>query len=241
MSFRYTNNLVGLMKHRVLLERSRRALSERTFVGRCNGVIVSCNANGMIASIDVTPEAEAAGTFVNANDDNSVNTPLLASAVRTAVSLAVRDIKRAKEESYRRSLMGNQELKAHYGSYHMWFEEDGGSLRPRPYEGLVDHVGATPWIKEVRRDSSTSPLTVADVNATLLPGLLGLEDPRRVISEQRREMADNERTFWHRVELIRKGQSATISGGKRPYKNEGQLGTAIGDASQEKVVVKFVQ
>lgn len=237
MSFRYTNNLIGLMKHRVLLERSRRVMTERTFIGRCNGITVSCNANGMVQSIDISREAEAAGTFVNAHDNNSVNTELLATSVRTAATAANQDIRRAKEESYRRSIMGIPELKS---KYRMWFEEDAGSLRPRPYEALVDEVGATPLLKQIRRDTTTSPLSVPDIHKTLAPGLLTLEDPRRLISEQRREMAEDERDFWHRVELIRKGQSSTIVGAKRSYKDEGQVGQTLKDASQEKISLKFV-
>jgi hypothetical protein len=238
MSFRYTNNLIGLMKHRVLLERARRVMSERTFTGRCNGITVSCNANSMVQSIEISPEAEAAGTFVNAHDNNSVNTELLASSIRTAAAVANQDIRRAKEEGYRSSITGIEELKT---KYNLWFEEDAGSLRPRPYEALVDEVGATPLIKHIRRDTTSSPLSVADIHKTLTPGLLTLEDSRRVISEQRREMAEQERDFWHRVELIRKGQSATIVGAKRSYKDEGLVGQTLKDSSHEKVSLKFVQ
>jgi hypothetical protein len=195
----------------------------------------------MLMSVDLTPEAEAAGTFVNSNDTSSLNTQLVASSVRTAFLIASQDLRRAKAEGYRRSIADIEALQATPQAYKAWFEEDGGSLRPRPFEAVVDAIGATEWIKQVRRDSTTSPMTVADAHATLLPGLLALEDDRRMLSEQRREMADNEREFWRRVELIRKGQAGTISGTKRSYKDAGQLGTTLMDASNEKIALKFVQ
>lgn len=57
MSFRYTNNLVGAMKHRLLLEAAHRDLARRTFTGVCNGIVVTCSGYGTVLKIELLDKA----------------------------------------------------------------------------------------------------------------------------------------------------------------------------------------
>lgn len=51
MSFRYTNNLVGVLKHRLVIEAAHRAIARRTFIGACNGIEVECSGYGTVLAI----------------------------------------------------------------------------------------------------------------------------------------------------------------------------------------------
>lgn len=235
MSFRYTNSLVGVMKHRILLEKGRRELLSKTFTGRCDGITVQYSAYGTILSIAIDPEAKT-----NYMLDGKIDTSLLSTSVRTAVWDANQQLIHAKEEIHRRSISGNKELKAN-PNMKLWYEHNGTSLRPLPFEALSRETGATEWMKEVRGDVQDAPVTLSSTNRAFCSGLAVIEDDRSVLAEQRKMMAERERNFWKSVELIRKGQVANIDGEKRGYKDEMQRGAGSTDNASQKVVLKFVQ
>lgn len=64
MSFRYTNSLIGALRHRILLEAAQRSIARKVFVGVCKGIEVKCSGFGAILSIQLrqglTPAAKAA-------------------------------------------------------------------------------------------------------------------------------------------------------------------------------------
>eukprot|EP00331_Platyophrya_macrostoma_P008999 CAMPEP_0176420266 /NCGR_PEP_ID=MMETSP0127-20121128/8512_1 /TAXON_ID=938130 /ORGANISM="Platyophrya macrostoma, Strain WH" /LENGTH=239 /DNA_ID=CAMNT_0017800845 /DNA_START=50 /DNA_END=769 /DNA_ORIENTATION=- len=239
MSFRFTNQLIGVMKHRILLEQGRRQLLQRVFTGICNGVTVKYSAYGRVISIDVSPEAEVAFTLPNGQ---GIDNAAICAAVQSAVFLANRQLVEAKEEAYRHSITHkNDELKA-VNDFQMWFAQSATSLSPKPRE-MLSHDTSVESIKGIRRDLPDAPMTIADVHAALKPGLVYLEDPKLMVSEQKKEMAEDEREFWRRVELIRKGQIGTIgSSEKRKYKDSDVSGgSTAADTAAEKVVLKFIQ
>ena len=235
MSFRYTNGLIGVMKHRILLEKGRRDLLTKTFTGRCEGVVVQYSAHGTVQSIAVEPEAKE-----NYMLDGKINTSLLSTNVRTAIWDANKQLLQAKEEYHRRSITGNKELKAN-PNLKLWYEHNGSSLRPLPFEALSRETGATEWMKQVRGDVVDAPVTLSSTNRVFCSGLAVIENDRNVVAEQKRTMAERERGFWKSVELIRKGQVANIDGPKRGYKDESQRGAGSTDNAAQKVVLKFVQ
>lgn len=236
MSFRFTNQLIGAMKHRILLERGRREIVQRVFTGSSNGVTVKYSAYGRVIAIDVASEAEESFKLANGQ---GVDTASLCAAVQAAVFAANRQLVEAKEENYRRSLTyKNEELKAK-NDFQLWFAQSSSSLSPKPREMLTFETNVDA-IRRARRDLPDSPLTVADTHPAFRPGLVYLEDPRLAVSEQKKEMAEDERDFWRRVELIRKGQQGTINGEKRKYK-ENEATSAGSDKAPEKVVLKFIQ
>lgn len=236
MSFRFTNQLIGVMKHRILLEQGRRQLLQRVFTGSCNGVTVKYSAYGRVLSIDVSPEAETVFSLPNGQ---GVDSQALCAAVQSAVFVANRQLVEAKEETYRRSITHkNEELKA-MNDFQLWFAQSSSTLSPKPRDMLSCETDIEA-IKRIRRELPDAPMTVADVHPVFKPGLVYLEDPKLAISEQKKEMAEDEREFWRRVELIRKGQIGTIgSTEKRKYKDS--EGSAPGDNAVEKVVLKFIQ
>lgn len=63
MSFRYTNSLIGALRHRILLESAQRSIARKIFVGVCKGIEVKCSGFGAIISIQLrqglTPSAKA--------------------------------------------------------------------------------------------------------------------------------------------------------------------------------------
>lgn len=78
MSFRYTNSLIGALRHRLLLEAAQRSIARQVFVGVCKGIEVRCSGFGGILSIQMrqglTPAARSALDayyYENANDGNS--------------------------------------------------------------------------------------------------------------------------------------------------------------------------
>jgi hypothetical protein len=150
MSFRYTNSLTGVLRHRELLERGRRRLVLRTFEGRCDGVMVTYTAYGQVKSITVAPDArkryeDAKGLATNLDG--------LAAAIKGAVCDANRQLRAAKEELYRQSFTTNEELKKN-PHYEMWVEQDGTTLPPLPYDALKD---SSVVVNELSRRDPTRP------------------------------------------------------------------------------------
>lgn len=229
MSFRYTNSLIGSLKHKILLEKSRRAISTRVFTGICDGIAVDYSASGSVSRVRfVSPDMEqryrlptttaapaAAAAGSSSASPSQINVTKLQHAIKAAVFDAQQQLMAAKEEGYRQSLENNAQLKAE-NKFEVWFEHDASTLRLHAYEALQDEE-ATDYIKAVRAEGPMDPLTLATTDRVLRPALEGLEDTQGMLRAQRRAMAVEEQRFWRRVELIRKGQQATIRGEKRKY------------------------
>ena len=237
MSFRYTSSLIGTLKHRILLEQSRRAIASRTFVGHCDGIVVEYTAYGSVRKIRAaSPEAER--SFKHA--EGSMDVGRLQQAIKAAVWDANRQLKSAKEEGYRTSFLGNEQIKAD-DDFRVWFEHDATTLRPFAYEALHEEE-ATPAIRQLRADRPADPISVSSTDKTLAPALMELEDETQVMRSQRRQLCIDEQQFWRRVELIRKGQTSTIRGTKRkyPFEKTEQPGSATSTGASETVSLKFV-
>jgi hypothetical protein len=250
MSFRYSTSLVGTLKNRILLEQSRRSLAGRVFTGICNGVAVDYTASGTVLKIRfVSPEAEKRFRAPNVVADGGgeevggkIDVQKLQQSIRAAVFDANRQLKAAKEEGYNTSMQGNEELKAD-NDFRVWFEHDGGTLRPHPYEALHDEE-STEYVRAARAERASDPITVASTDRTLRPALMDIDSsPVAIIRTQKRHMALEEQSFWRRVELVRKGQLATVPRGtKRRYSFErpdGQSASSDGVLGNN-VSLKFV-
>lgn len=172
MSFRYTNGLVGMLKHRLQLESTHRDIARRTFTGTCNGVEVTCTGHGRVIAIRLLDPAEdsryrkplgtspvttsdAAASSAATSPSHATNThtsgldlPGLAQSIKAATWAATRRIQQEKEEAHHRSLVHNPQLQAR-GSLRDWYEQDANSIQPRPFDGLKQEF-ATPWMQAVR-------------------------------------------------------------------------------------------
>jgi hypothetical protein len=235
MSFRYTNQLTSILKHRVLLERSRQALSTRTFTGHHNGVRVLYTASGAVQSITVDKAAEP--LYAGEGAAAKVDTAALSLAIKAAVWDANRKLRAAKEEAYRRSFTSNAGV-ARNEHHAMWFEQSGAALRPLPYEALKD----APCVAAASPPSLVATVRsmpgVAASHRAMLPALLALEDARQVVAEQRQELSENELFFWRRVDLIKRAQGNVVAGPKRRYKEIEDITGAV-DESTDRVQMRF--
>ncbi|ORC93352.1 uncharacterized protein TM35_000012290 [Trypanosoma theileri] len=316
MSFRYTNNLVGALKHRLMLESSHRELVRRRFSGHCRGVEVVCSGYGTVLAVRLVDKAawepfyRKGNTILSGNEkdetaEKNKTGPLdfdkLAESIKTALWDATRKIRAAKEAALHRSLSHNQQLQSQAELKH-WYEEDANTLEPLAFEALK-HEAATPWMQLVqfgkRQSASTmlhqefikaentsskddtsvvaaatttkiesddvfgkedSPCVTAlntedcdpaatpigSVHPLFVPALIQIEDSTQesvdedaIRREQWRELSRDEQLFWERVELIRKGQMATIKGGhKRDYADQAAVAH---DNAEEKVQLRFTQ
>lgn len=256
MSFRYTSSLIGTLKHKIRLEQSRRDVAQRCFTGTCDGVAVDYSASGSVTRIRFqAPEAEQrfrlpalqatsssgdgaeGATAVLDASNSTVNVAKLQLAIKAAVFDAHQQLQAAKTEGYRQSLLHNEQLKADAKGVEMWFAQDATTLRPHPYDALQDEE-ATSYIRSVRAEGPADPLTLATTDRTLRPALELLEDTQGSLRTQRKTLAVEEQRFWRRVELIRKGQQATIRGEKRKYAFE--TNAAAVPAGTPNVSLRFV-
>ncbi|KAH8608146.1 hypothetical protein ERJ75_001341300 [Trypanosoma vivax] len=95
-------------------------------------------------------------------------------------------------------------------------------------------------------DCNPSAIPIGSVHPLFAPGLIQLEDSRSgfvnddfLRREQRHELARDEQLFWERVELIRKGQVATIGNKpKRCYADEAEVEKSNID---EKIQLRFTK
>ncbi|KAH9599093.1 hypothetical protein LSM04_007092 [Trypanosoma melophagium] len=316
MSFRYTNNLVGALKHRLMLEGSHRDLVRRRFSGHCRGVEVVCSGYGTVLAVRLVDKAawepfyRKANTMasVSAMDDETAEKsktktePLdfdkLAESIKTALWDATRKIRAAKEAALHRSLSHNHQLQSQAELKH-WYEEDANTLEPLAFEALK-HEAATPWMQLVQfgkrqsasvmlhqefikeentsskgstsitgrkarienddvfgkegpcvtalntEDCDPAATPIGSVHPLFVPALIQIEDNTEesvdgdaIRREQWRELSRDEQLFWERVELIRKGQMATIKGGqKRDYADQAAVAN---DNAEEKVQLRFTQ
>ncbi|KEG15542.1 hypothetical protein DQ04_00041060 [Trypanosoma grayi] len=305
MSFRYTNNLVGVLKHRLMLESSHRELVRRRFSGHCRGVEVVCSGYGTVLAVRLVDKTTwepfyRKGPFP-VNDEGNTNggataaldLEKLADSVKAAVWDATRKIRVAKEAALHRSLSHNQQLQSQANLKH-WYEDDANTLQPLAFEALK-HEAATPWMQLVqfgkhqraaemlqqesgesqcaanadafissetsagRREEEVPCVTALDakdcdpeatpigsIHPLYVPALIQFEnktegsiDEDVVRQEQWRELSRDEQLFWERVELIRKGQVATIKGGhKRDYADQAAVAS---DNAEEAVQLRFTQ
>lgn len=67
MSFRYTNELTGTLRHRLLIEAAHRNVCRRTFIGVFKGIRVECSGFGAVMSIRFTAEHSSQKTQENYN------------------------------------------------------------------------------------------------------------------------------------------------------------------------------
>ncbi|EKF32862.1 hypothetical protein MOQ_003277 [Trypanosoma cruzi marinkellei] len=314
MSFRYTNGLVGALKHRMMLESSHRELVRRRFTGHCRGVEVVCSGYGTVLAVRLVdktawepfyrrghtspsgadmdgapPGSHAESTPVGGKSAAPLDFERLAESIKAALWDATRKIRSAKEAALNRSLSHNQQLHAQAHLAH-WYEEDANTLRPLAFEALK-HEAATPWMQFVQfgkykhaaavmqsepgektsetptgemkrasadneegpcvtvldeKDVDPTSIPIGSVHPLFLPALIQFESPAdnslnddAIRQEQRREMSRDEQLFWERVELIRKGQVATIKGGqKRNYADEAAVAS---DNAVDKVQLRFTQ
>jgi DNA-binding protein YbaB len=230
MPFRYTNSLIGTLKQRIVIEAKRRELLDRVFYGRCQGVTVTYTGLCVTQAVAIENEAE----FMNS--DGTIKTEELSNAIRAAIWDANRQLKAAKLEAVNASVMANDDAIKN-PSLARWFE-DVNTQRPLAHEAIK--VECAPLrIRAIRKDDASLPVAIGDIRWQDTPALSLMEDERFTIREQRRELAVDERGFWRTVELIRKGQVASIPNGvKRQYKEEKEETT---DNVTDKVVLNFVQ
>lgn len=176
MSFRYTNNLVATLKHRLYLEVAHRQLVRQTFTGTCNGVEVTCSAYGSVIAIRMldkavwepqyrvseTHDASTAASASPASDavantDTNSSSPSakrgidlvkLSASIQAATWQAIHKLRAAKEEAHAQSLRHNPQLLAN-ANLRDWYEQDANTLYPRPCDGLKN-LCATEWMQAVR-------------------------------------------------------------------------------------------
>lgn len=164
MSFRYTNNLVATLKHRLYLESAHRQLVRQTFTGVCNGVEVTCSPYGAVLNIrmldkavwepqyrvssDAAEAATSATTTTTSAQKKGIDLVKLSASIQAATWQAIHKLRAAKEEAHARSLRHNPQLLAN-GNVRDWYEQDANTLHPRPSDGLKN-VMATPWMQAVR-------------------------------------------------------------------------------------------
>lgn len=169
MSFRYTNNLVATLKHRLHLEATHRRLVRQTFTGTCNGVEVTCSAYGSVVAIRMLdravwepqyqvsdsdsslPASPTAGSSTNSSNKTSrkgIDLVKLSASIQAATWQAIHKVRVAKEEAHAQSLRHNPQLRAK-GELRDWYEQDANTLHPRPCDGLKN-LCATEWMQAVR-------------------------------------------------------------------------------------------
>ncbi|CCW63987.1 unnamed protein product [Phytomonas sp. EM1] len=164
MSFRYTNNLIGVLKHRLCLEAAHRDIARRTFTGTCDGIEVTCSGFGSVLAMRLldparwepfyrtttttTTSISPSTTNPSSSSDGGLDLVRLARSVRAATWEALQRISAAKEEAHARSLRANSQLLAR-GTLREWYEEDATTLRPHTWSGLKEEL-ATPWMQAVR-------------------------------------------------------------------------------------------
>ncbi|EPY35042.1 hypothetical protein STCU_01279 [Strigomonas culicis] len=158
MSFRYTNNLIGALKHRLLLESASRTIAKSTYTGVCNGVHVTCSGYGTVLAVRLLdrptwepfyraalspPAAEAAPAPTAGLDLAKLST-----SIKAALWAAQQQLDAAKEEAHQLALRRNRALLA-AGELRHWYEEDGTTLHPRRCHSLKQEM-ATPYIQALR-------------------------------------------------------------------------------------------
>ncbi|KPI83919.1 hypothetical protein ABL78_7037 [Leptomonas seymouri] len=157
MSFRYTNNLVATLKHRLHLEVAHRQLVRQTFTGVCDGIEVTCSAYGSVTRICMLDKAvwepqyrvsDSSGTAAATASKRGIDLVKLSASIQGATWRAIQKIRAAKEEAHARSLRHNPQLLAH-ASLRDWYEQDANTLHPRPCNGLKN-LHATEWMQAVR-------------------------------------------------------------------------------------------
>lgn len=172
MSFRYTNNLVATLKHRLYLEAAHRQLVRQTFTGACNGVEVTCSAYGSVIGIrmldravwepqyrvadndlaaSASPTADATSNTSNGKDGASrkgIDLVKLSASIQAATWQAIHKLRAAKEEAHAQSMRHNPQLRAN-ANLRDWYEHDATTLHPRPCDGAKSLL-ATEWMQAVR-------------------------------------------------------------------------------------------
>lgn len=212
MSFRYTNNLVGALKHRLMLESSHRDLVRRRFAGRCSGVEVVCSGYGTVLEVRLVDKetwepfyrksrttttssiiegssgVSASSCGATGKEMGPLDLQKLSRSIKAALWDATRKIRAAKEAALHRSLSHNQQLQAQAGLKY-WYEEDANTLRPFAFEALM-HEQATPWMQLVRfgkhQQAAALLQRVSGANATEGPG----DPPTNVVNRGKEEKED---------------------------------------------------
>lgn len=228
--FRHTNSLTASLKQKLLAKRIIDNLKQDRFTGKAGAVTVVMDCYARVSEIAVPKERQ--GDYVD--EHGVVTAAALEQDVKLAHWEAHRKILNAKKEAYRSSLAQVEGLDQHAG-YSLWFVEDGASLPPYPHRALME-ADQPEWIQTLRKASD-----MESVNPLLQPMLMGKNDEVVVNATQRRQYGAQERSFWERVELIRKAQTNALPGGKRPYKVEGAETTATEDSAIDAISLKFVR
>ncbi|KPA73646.1 putative mitochondrial hypothetical protein [Leptomonas pyrrhocoris] len=168
MSFRYTNNLVATLKHRLFLEVAHRQLVRQTFTGVCSGVEVTCSAYGTVVRIrmldkavwepqyrlsDSSSEGPGAASSPDSTTTASaarkgIDLVRLSASIQAATWQAIHKLRAAKEAAHAQSLRHNPQLRA-AANLRDWYEQDANTLHPRPCDGLKS-LHATAWMQAVR-------------------------------------------------------------------------------------------
>ena len=213
MSFRYTNQLVGAFKQRILWERARRALVGRKYVGRCGGVVATCDAYGRVLTLQLENSGCEGNYVAQEGDSTRIKTDELSAAIKGAMWEAHRQLSSAKQEAYNSSFSFVRELEETNQMSSFWHAKHAAALPPYPWEALRE-ADAHPDVQKLRGNSE-----LAATDPVLLPALVLAESEGDVIAAQRNSMVDEELHFWKRVELIRTAQKNVIRGAKRAYKN----------------------
>ncbi|KNH07268.1 hypothetical protein XU18_1800 [Perkinsela sp. CCAP 1560/4] len=88
------------------------------------------------------------------------------------------------------------------------------SIDGQPGQKIPLSRKATPtllsWIGAVHRECTHGIGGIASFSKHMIPVLLASENPSRVLEIQRQHMSMEEKTFWNRVDVIRKAQQNTI-------------------------------
>lgn len=193
MSFRYTNNLIGVLKHRLALEAAHRDIARRTFTGISNGVKVTCSGYGSVLRIEMI-DRDVYEPFYTPAPSHSLDLDKLSVNIKAALWDAIRKVQSAKMAAHHRSLVDNEQMLSH-GRLQHWYEQDVHTIQPRPSDALKQEL-ATPWMQAVRfgkRDAErflapTSPheeqvdsaakqaegVSVSDNNAERTPDVRGV-------------------------------------------------------------------
>lgn len=172
MSFRYTNDLITTIRHRLLLEAAQRSIARRTFVGLCRGIQVTCSGFGAVLSIQLKPSPSFSmdeienfyyqspspqdSSFEGSSPSSPPRMLLLdrvSESIRAATWLAQQQRRGAKGDAVNRSLWGRSPATTSplvaRGLKH-WYEDHPDSL-----SGLLPHQHlnrwcATPWMQAVQ-------------------------------------------------------------------------------------------
>lgn len=177
MSFRYTNDLIGTLRHRLLIEAAQRFIARRTFVGVSRGIEVRCSGFGGVLSIRFKPSptfsesaaesfyylrrpsgAPSEETSASSSTDGPLNSAdrelrldRVSESVKAAVWMAQQQRRGARAEAIQRSLQGSTAASSsHLVGLKRWFEDD-----PDAMVGLLPHQHlsrwcATPWMTAVQ-------------------------------------------------------------------------------------------